>query len=272
MALVERLKHLVDDAREADKRQLEDDDDGRACAEGSSAFQDALDPARLRFHHTARLSRQEPDRGGAHGGGGAGRLWARLARAGLRHRPSVPRRRTSRRPVLVALPSTCSIWLSLLSGFKVGHATRTINECISLSHSDMTIRTALLDARLILGDEEALLSYSSTGSARRCSRATRGSSSKRKARLEQNERQKLPLAPRAIWSSRTSRTESAACATCTRCTGSRSTSSPSRQGRRPAEFVEAGVFNETQIGASAAAESFLGRCAVISISDPAADR
>ena len=38
-------------------------------------------------------------------------------------------------------------------GFKVGHATRTIDQCVRLSHSDMTIRTALLDARLILGDE-----------------------------------------------------------------------------------------------------------------------
>ena len=38
-------------------------------------------------------------------------------------------------------------------GFKVGHATRTIDQCVQLSRSDMTIRTALLDARLILGDE-----------------------------------------------------------------------------------------------------------------------
>src|SRR6187397_448202 len=38
-------------------------------------------------------------------------------------------------------------------GFKVGHATRTIDQCVRLSRSDMTIRTALLDARLILGDE-----------------------------------------------------------------------------------------------------------------------
>ncbi len=37
-------------------------------------------------------------------------------------------------------------------GFKVGHATRTIDQCVRLGHSDMTIRTALLDARLILGD------------------------------------------------------------------------------------------------------------------------
>src|SRR5665648_537151 len=37
-------------------------------------------------------------------------------------------------------------------GFKVGHATRTIAQCVRLSLADMTIRTALLDARLILGD------------------------------------------------------------------------------------------------------------------------
>ncbi len=36
-------------------------------------------------------------------------------------------------------------------GFKVGHATRTIDECIRLSKSDMTIRTAILESRLICG-------------------------------------------------------------------------------------------------------------------------
>ncbi|MCV0424713.1 MAG: [protein-PII] uridylyltransferase [Roseibium sp.] len=38
-------------------------------------------------------------------------------------------------------------------GFKVGHATRNIEECIRLSKSDMTIRTAVLEARYIWGDE-----------------------------------------------------------------------------------------------------------------------
>ena len=38
-------------------------------------------------------------------------------------------------------------------GFKVGHATRTVEQSIKLSLQDMTIRTALLDARLIFGDE-----------------------------------------------------------------------------------------------------------------------
>ncbi|MEM6383373.1 MAG: [protein-PII] uridylyltransferase [Pseudomonadota bacterium] len=37
-------------------------------------------------------------------------------------------------------------------GFKVGHATRTVDECVKLAKQDMTIRTALLEARLILGD------------------------------------------------------------------------------------------------------------------------
>ncbi|WP_353622903.1 [protein-PII] uridylyltransferase [Aliirhizobium terrae] len=38
-------------------------------------------------------------------------------------------------------------------GFKVGHATRTIEECIRLSRTDMTIRTAILESRHICGSE-----------------------------------------------------------------------------------------------------------------------
>jgi [protein-PII] uridylyltransferase len=37
-------------------------------------------------------------------------------------------------------------------GLKVGHATRSIDECIRLARSDMTIRTAVLEARYIWGD------------------------------------------------------------------------------------------------------------------------
>ncbi len=35
---------------------------------------------------------------------------------------------------------------------KVGHSTRTVDECIREARADMTIRTALLEARLLLGD------------------------------------------------------------------------------------------------------------------------
>ena len=41
-ALVDRMRLLVEDARAAARRQLEEDGDGRACAAGLSAFQDAL--------------------------------------------------------------------------------------------------------------------------------------------------------------------------------------------------------------------------------------
>lgn len=39
-------------------------------------------------------------------------------------------------------------------GFKVGHATRSVDESIKLSRSDMTIRTAILEARYICGSEQ----------------------------------------------------------------------------------------------------------------------
>ena len=39
-------------------------------------------------------------------------------------------------------------------GLKVGHSTRNVDECIRLSREDMTIRTALLDARFLTGDRE----------------------------------------------------------------------------------------------------------------------
>jgi [protein-PII] uridylyltransferase len=38
-------------------------------------------------------------------------------------------------------------------GFKVGHASRTVNDCIKLSSEDITIRTSILEARRLTGDE-----------------------------------------------------------------------------------------------------------------------
>ena len=39
-------------------------------------------------------------------------------------------------------------------GLKVGHAFRTVDECIKLAKQDVTIRTAVLDRRLLFGDSE----------------------------------------------------------------------------------------------------------------------
>jgi [protein-PII] uridylyltransferase len=38
-------------------------------------------------------------------------------------------------------------------GFKVGHASRTVDECVRLSREDVTIRTSILEARRLTGDE-----------------------------------------------------------------------------------------------------------------------
>ena len=38
-------------------------------------------------------------------------------------------------------------------GFKVGHASRTVQECVKLSREDFTIRTSILEARRLTGDE-----------------------------------------------------------------------------------------------------------------------
>jgi [protein-PII] uridylyltransferase len=40
------------------------------------------------------------------------------------------------------------------TGLKVGHATRSVDECIRQAKADMTIRTALLEARFLLGDRK----------------------------------------------------------------------------------------------------------------------
>jgi [protein-PII] uridylyltransferase len=150
-ALVERLRQLVDEARSAAKRQLEQDGDGRTCAEGLSAFQDALIKLAYDFTTTHIYRADNPS---------TAERMAVVAQGGYGRGLLAP---GSDIDLLFLLPYKQTAWgesvaeymLYLLwdLGFKVGHATRTIDQCVRLSHSDMTIRTALLDARLILGDE-----------------------------------------------------------------------------------------------------------------------
>ena len=149
-ALVERLRGLVADAHAAARRQLERDGDGRACAAGLSEFQDAL--IRLAYDFTTNhvYRAENPS---------AAERMAIVAQGGYGRGLLAP---GSDIDLLFLLPYKQTAWgesvaeymLYLLwdLGFKVGHATRTIDQCVRLSLSDMTIRTALLDARLVLGD------------------------------------------------------------------------------------------------------------------------
>ncbi|ODA67881.1 Bifunctional uridylyltransferase/uridylyl-removing enzyme [Methyloligella halotolerans] len=156
-ALVDRFKALMQEAHVHAERQLQADGDGVKCAENLSDFQDAL--IRLSYEVATRYvyrvdnpSSSERMAIVATGGYGRGRL-----------APG------SDIDIMFLLPHKQTAWgesvaefmLYLLwdLGLKVGHATRSIDHCVRLAHSDMTIRTALLDARLILGDQDLFADF-----------------------------------------------------------------------------------------------------------------
>ncbi|HVQ10487.1 MAG TPA: [protein-PII] uridylyltransferase, partial [Methyloceanibacter sp.] len=150
-ALVARLRGLIENARLEAQHQLERDGNGRASAEGLCAFQDALIKLAYEFTTNHVYLAENPS---------AAERMAIVAQGGYGRGLLAPE---SDIDLLFLLPYKQTAWGESVAeymlyilwdlGFKVGHATRTIDQCVRLSLSDMTIRTALLDARLILGDE-----------------------------------------------------------------------------------------------------------------------
>jgi [protein-PII] uridylyltransferase len=149
-AVLERLKELLRGARAEAARQLANDGNGRRCAEGLGQFQDEL--IRLVFDYTiANVYRATNPSDAEH--------MAIVATGGYGRGLLAP---FSDVDLLFLLPYKQTPWgesvveymLYLLwdLGLKVGHATRTVDQSLKLAHADVTIRTALLDARLILGD------------------------------------------------------------------------------------------------------------------------
>ena len=111
-------------------------------------------------------------------------------------------------------------------GQKVGHAVRSVDDCIRMARADMTVRTATLEARFLTGDKHAVRSAADSASKpRSCPRPGPNSSPPRwPSATSATARWAIP----AMSSSPTSRTARAACATSTRCSGSASTSTRSR--------------------------------------------
>ena len=148
--VLDRLKTLRKDSRNLARLALEADGKGRGCAEGLSAFQDEL--IRLLYDYTtAHIYRTDnPD--------DAERM-AIIATGGYGRGLMAP---GSDIDLLFLLPYKQTAWgesvieymLMLLwdLGQKVGHAVRTVDQTIRFANADMTIRTSLLDTRLILGD------------------------------------------------------------------------------------------------------------------------
>jgi [protein-PII] uridylyltransferase len=145
-----RLKDLLKTARTEAERQLLADGNGRGCAAGLSAFQDALIGVVYDYTVTQAYSVMNPS---------AAEHMAVVATGGYGRGLLAPH---SDVDLLFLLPYKQTPWgesvvehvLYLLwdLGLKVGHATRNIDQTLKLARSDMTIRTAILDGRLILGD------------------------------------------------------------------------------------------------------------------------
>jgi len=148
--ILARLKELVKSARVRARDQLESDLNGRRCAAGLSAFQDEL--IRLIFdyltvHVWRATNPSDAERMAVVATGGYGRG---LLAPG------------SDIDLLFLLPYKQTPWGESVAeailyvlwdlGFKVGHATRTIDQCLKYAKTDVTIRTSLLDSRLIHGD------------------------------------------------------------------------------------------------------------------------
>jgi len=146
------LKQLVRDSREAARAALEADGNGRRCGESLSLFQDELIRLIYDFVVTHIYRAQNPSQAEritivATGGYGRGML--------------APH---SDIDLLFLLPYKKTPWgesvteymLYLLwdLGFKVGHATRTLDQTIRFAKSDVMTQTALLDSRLLLGSPE----------------------------------------------------------------------------------------------------------------------
>ena len=149
-AIVDRLKTLVKAARGTARLQLEADGNGRRCAMGLARFQDEL--VRLIYDYTvAHVYRatnpSDAERMAVVATGGYGR---ELLAPG------------SDIDLLFLLPYKQTPWGESVAeyilyvlwdlGFKVGHATRTVDQCVKLALQDTTIRTSLLDMWLIHGD------------------------------------------------------------------------------------------------------------------------
>lgn len=150
--VLERLKELVRSARAAARVGLETDRNGRRCAQGLAQFQDEL--VRLIYDYTVTHVYRATNPSDAE-------RMAIIATGGYGREMLAP---SSDIDLLFLLPYKQTPWgesvaeymLYLLwdLGFKVGHATRNVDQCIKLATADMTIRTALIDMWLIHGDAQ----------------------------------------------------------------------------------------------------------------------
>jgi [protein-PII] uridylyltransferase len=151
-AVAQRLKKVLNAGRANVEKLLLKDRQGRRCAERLCAMHDDIIRILFEFvlkHLYPSENPSESERMAIVATGGYGRgLMAPGSDIDL----------------LFLLPYKQTAWGESVAeailyclwdlGLKVGHATRSIDECIKQAKADMTIRTALLEARFLLGDKK----------------------------------------------------------------------------------------------------------------------
>ena len=144
------LKAQLIAARGAAQALLLKDRHGRRCAERLCLVQDEI--IRILFSAATRHLYRSPIPSGAE-------RMAVVATGGYGRGLMAP---GSDIDLLFLLPYKQTAWGESIAetilyclwdmGLKVGHATRSLNECIRQAKADMTIRTAVLEARYLVGD------------------------------------------------------------------------------------------------------------------------
>ncbi|HEY4919560.1 MAG TPA: [protein-PII] uridylyltransferase [Xanthobacteraceae bacterium] len=149
-AVAQRLKAALADARIIAEQLLLEDRHGRRCAERLCALQDDI----IRVLYDFAVGRLYPPQTASDA-----EHMAIVATGGYGRGLMAP---GSDIDLLFLLPYKQTAWGESVAetilyclwdmGLKVGHATRSVDECIRQAKADMTIRTAVLEARFLLGD------------------------------------------------------------------------------------------------------------------------
>ena len=158
LAVLDTLRRQMADDRAAARRDLEEKRlKGAKCAETLSAQMDVMLGALADFVSTHILFIANPTDGEkvtmvAVGGYGRGRL-APYSDIDLLFLLPYKRNATSESFVEYILYILWDL------GLKVGHATRSVNECVAQAQGDMTVRTAMLESRFLWGSTPLYESY-----------------------------------------------------------------------------------------------------------------
>ncbi|HEY0224335.1 MAG TPA: [protein-PII] uridylyltransferase [Pseudolabrys sp.] len=150
-ALAKRLKEALADGRAKAEQLLLKDRHGRRCAERLCRMEDEVIRILFEFAKKHLYPSQNPSES---------EHMAVVATGGYGRGLQAP---GSDIDLLFLLPYKQTAWGEQIAeailyclwdtGLKVGHATRSVDECIRQAKADMTIRTAILEARFLLGDK-----------------------------------------------------------------------------------------------------------------------